>query len=75
MKIKDLPDNTNLGGIKFHDPKTDTTGYWYSQWDYNEGGAGVFYKEHMESTRIFPLCLNSLKEALEFDVIEENKNG
>jgi hypothetical protein len=71
MKIKDLPGNPNLRGIKFHDPKTGTTGYWYSQWGYPDGKAGIWWKKDMKSGAIFPLFLDDLKEALEFEVIKE----
>lgn len=71
IKIKDLPKDGNLRGIKFHDPKTGTTGYWYSQWGYPDGKAGVWYKTDMKSTQIFPLFLDDLKEALEFEFMEE----
>ncbi len=70
MKLKDLPQDINLRGVKFHDPKTGTTGYWYSQWGYEGGKAGVWWKKDMESGSIFPLFLDDLKEALEFTVLE-----
>jgi hypothetical protein len=66
MKIKNLPEEASLGGIKFHDPKTKTTGYWYSQWH-----KGIWYKKDIKSSQIFPLFVDDLKEALEFDVIKE----
>jgi len=66
IKIKDLPGNPNLRGVKFHDPKTGTTGYWFSQWI-----KGVWWKKDFESTNIIPLFLDDLKEALEFKVMEE----
>jgi hypothetical protein len=70
MKIKDLPQDTNLRGVKFRDPKTKTTGYWYSQWGYDDGKAGVWWKRDMASGQIFPLFLDNLREALEFEVIQ-----
>ena len=70
-KIKNLPKDINLRGIKFHDPKTETTGYWYSQWGYPDGKAGIWWKKDMKSTQIFPLFLDDLKEVLEFEVVEE----
>ena len=73
-KIKDLPKNINLRGVKFHDPKTGTTGFWYSQWDYKGGKAGIWYKTDMKSGQVFPLFLDKLEEALEFEVLEA-KNG
>jgi hypothetical protein len=68
-KIKDLPPGISLRGVKFRDPKTRTTGYWYSQWGYEDGEAGVWWKSDMNSGSMFPLCLKNLKEALEFEVL------
>lgn len=70
MKIKDLKDEISLEGMQFRDPKTGTTGFWYSQWGYPEGKAGIWFKKDMQSTAIFPLFLDKLEEALEFDVVE-----
>lgn len=70
MKIKDLPLDIDLRGVKFHDPKTKTTGCWYSQWGYPDGKAGIWWKKNMEDTQVFPLFLDNLEEALEFDVVE-----
>jgi len=69
-KIKDLPPNASLGGIRFRDPKTGTVGYWSSQWGYPDGKAGIWYRTDPKSTQVFPLFLDDLKEALEFEVIE-----
>lgn len=68
-KIKDLPKDTNLWGVKFYDPKTGTKGFWYSQWGYENGKAGVWWKKDMKSGSIFPLFLDNLKESLEFEVM------
>ncbi len=70
-KIKDLPENISLGGIKFRDPRTKTVGYWVSQWGYENGEAGIWYRTDMNSTQVHPLFLDNLKEALEFEVMEE----
>jgi len=70
-KIKDLPPNTDLGGIRFRDPKTGTVGYWYSQWGYEDGKAGIWFKRDWKSGAVFPLFLDNIKEALEFEVLEE----
>ena len=67
-KIKDLPQGTGLRGVKFHDPKTGTTGFWYSQWGYEGGKAGIWWKKDMRSDTMFPLFLDNLKEAHEFEV-------
>jgi hypothetical protein len=66
MKIKDLPKNMNLRGVHFYDPKTKTTGYWYSQWI-----KGIWWKRDMKDSQVFPLCLDDVMEALEFEVVEE----
>ncbi len=71
MKIGDLPKDTNLRGVKFHDPKTGTTGFWYSQWGYPDGRAGVWWKKDMKSGEMCTLFLDDLFEALEFEVMEE----
>lgn len=68
-KIKDLPPGISLGGIKFRDPKTKTVGYWESQWGYPDGKAGIWYRTDRKSTQVYPLFLDNLKEALEFEVI------
>lgn len=73
VRIKDLPKNINLGGVKFHDLKTGIMGYWYSQWGYEGGKVGIWWKKDMKSTEIFPLFLDDLKEALEFEVVGEEK--
>lgn len=67
--LKDLQKNITLTGVKFRDPKTKTVGYWYSQWGYEEGEAGVWYKKDMKSGQVFPLFLKNLKEALDFEVL------
>lgn len=73
MKIKDLPEHKNLEGVKFYDPITGTTGYWFSQWGYKDGKAGIWYKKDLGSTRVFPLFLDKLEEALEFNVVKEGE--
>ena len=70
-RIKDLPEGISLRGVKFRDPKTKTVGYWFSQWGYLDGKAGVWYKTDMKDTQTFPLFLDNLKEALEFEVVEK----
>jgi len=69
-KIKDLPVNMSLRGVKFRDPKTKITGYWWAQWGYVGGEAGIWYKKNMESPSVFPLFLSDLQEAFELEVIE-----
>ena len=67
--IKDLPEHKGLGGVRFYDPITGTVGYWVSQWGYENGKAGVWWKEKMTDTRVHPLCLDKLQEALQFEVV------
>lgn len=69
-RIKDLDPTQSLGGVKFKHPQTGETCIWQSQWGYPEGKAGVWYKTDPTSTRIFPLCLDKLEEALEFEVVQ-----
>lgn len=68
-RIKDLDLTKSLGGVKFKHPQTGETCIWQSQWGYPEGKAGVWYKTDPNSTRIFPLCLDKLEQALEFEVV------
>jgi len=67
MKIKELPGYTNLRGVKFKHPETGEICIWYSQWL-----KGVWYKKPNDSNlnKVYPLCLDDLKEALEFEVVE-----
>lgn len=74
MKIKDLPPETNLGGqkVKTHD---GTVGYWKSQWGYPEGKSGVWLGKHpTHGGPIIPVFLNNLKDALEWEVTNEEVN-
>jgi len=68
-RIKDLPPNASLGGVKFRAPD-GTVGYWSSQWGYPDGKAGIWYRTDLKSTQVFPLFLDNLREALEFEVVE-----
>ena len=63
MKIKDLPQNIPLEGIRFIYPKDNKPYYWFSQWD-----KGVWGKEDMESGSIHPLFVDDLKDVLEWEV-------
>jgi len=68
-RIKDLDPNKSLVGVHFRSPD-GTTGYWYSQWGYEDGKAGVWYKRDMESSQVLPLFLDDLQEALDFEIVE-----
>lgn len=69
-KIKDLEPGTNLKNIKFRTPD-DQIYYWQSQWSYEDGFAGIWGKKDLESNQIFPIFLDKLSDALEFEIIEE----
>lgn len=73
MKIKDLPPNESLDGVKFKHPQTGETCVWVSQWGYPEGKAGIWYRTYPPSNQIHPLCLDKLEEALDFEVVENNE--
>lgn len=64
MKIKDLPQDQSIRGVAFKHPETGKRCYWYSQWQ-----KGVWYKTDMKSEQVFPLHVDDLKDAAEFDVI------
>jgi hypothetical protein len=72
-RIKDIDPSAgfrSLSGLKFYLPGTNEAVYWYSQWNYSNGKAGVWYKKDLMSGQIFPLQLDSLEEALDFIVVE-----
>jgi len=70
IKIKDLPKGKSLGGIKFKHPLTKEVCIWVSQWGYEDGKAGIWYKTDEKSSQVFPLFLDKLEEALEFKVVK-----
>jgi hypothetical protein len=70
MKIKDLPQDKSLGGVKFRHPDTGEECIWVSQWGYPDGKAGIWYKTDENPSQCYPLFLNKLEEALEFEVVE-----
>jgi hypothetical protein len=75
MKIKDLPSDRNLRGIKVkiplgHPECSLEVGYWWSQWGYENGKAGVWVKESPTESRIYPVFLDKLEEALEWEIKE-----
>ena len=70
MKIKDLPSNTNLLNIKVKVPDTISCeiheGYWQSQWS-----KGVWLaKTKNDLVQLYPVCIEDLKEILEWEVLE-----
>lgn len=68
MKIKDLPDNTNLNNIQFIYPGDNQKYYWTSQWE-----KGVWGKKSIGDSQIIPLFVEDLQECLEWDIVN-NEN-
>ena len=64
MKIKNLPRNTQLRGIKFKHPDTEKTCVWWSSWN-----RGVWYKNHENDLELHIIEVNDIKDALEFEVV------
>ena len=71
-RIKDLPPNQPLGGVRFNHPQTGAICIWHSQWGYKEGKAGVWYKTDEKSSQVYPLALDKLEDALELEVVQIN---
>ena len=67
MKIKDLPEDTDLRHVQFTFPGDGKKYYWYSQWN-----KGVWGKTSPGDSRMYPLCINDLEEALEWEVVDGN---
>ncbi len=67
MKIKDLLDKDPLEGIKVK-TSDGRIGYWRSQWK-----AGVWLKETKETSSVFPVFVDDIKDCLEWEVIIETK--
>ena len=64
IKIKDLPDGQPLEGVRFIYPVDNQPYYWISQW-----GKGVWGKKNMDDTRVYPLFVDDIKDALEWEVL------
>lgn len=71
-KLKDLPKDSSLNMLKVK-TSTGVIGYWKSQWGYPDGKAGVWLSNG-ESDRIYPQFLDSLEDALEWEVTDEPVN-
>jgi len=71
MKIKELDSKQNIGGVHFKHPETGEECIWTSQWGYPDGKAGVWYKKPKDKNpnQIYPIHLDTLEEALEWEVI------
>jgi hypothetical protein len=64
VKIKDLPSDRSLGGVRFRFPGDGKIYFWHSQWQ-----KGVWGKKHPKDTQVHPLHVEDLKDALEWEVI------
>ena len=68
MKIKDLPKDKNLRGVRFRMPGSKRVYTWYSQWQkgiWVDMGKGV----------VKPLFLNNLSDCAEFEVVDGKENS
>jgi len=72
MKIKDFPGDKSLENVKFKHPETGETCIWKSQWGYTDGAAGVWYGKPGDENpdRIYPIFLDKLEEALEWELVD-----
>ncbi len=68
MKIKDLPIDQPISGIRFRYPGDGKTYYWSSQWQ-----KGVWGRRDMKSEQVYPLFCNDLSEAMEWEVVPFSK--
>ena len=64
-KIKDLPSDTNLRGIKVKTPD-GIIGIWKSQW---QKGVWLHIEDEPEG-KVTPIFIYDLKEVLEWEIIE-----
>ncbi len=63
MKIKDLPDETNLVGMKVK-VSDELTAYWRGQWS-----GGVFLSKDKD-TKMFPYTLQTKEEYLDWEIVD-----
>lgn len=68
MKIKNLPKDRGLGGVRFRYPGDGKLYYWVSQWQ-----KGVWGKTDLLSNRVYPLHCDDLSEAAEWEVVESGE--
>lgn len=68
MKVKDLPKETNMGGLKVRTPEGEE-GWWESQWP-----KGVWLSKVLPGTpgprQVHPIFVTDLRECMEWDIIE-----
>ncbi len=62
-KIKDLPKDSDLTGVRFKYPGDGKLYHWYSQWQ-----KGVWGKKDMKSGQLTPLFCQDIAEALEWEL-------
>jgi hypothetical protein len=63
-KIKDLPSDRSLENVRFRYPGDGQAYYWAGQW-----GKGVWGKKDINSQKIFPLSVNDIQQALEWELV------
>lgn len=66
MKLKDLPPEQSLEGIRIRTPEGQE-GYWVSQWN-----KGVWIRKTTsasEDPQVHPIFVDSLQECMDWDVI------
>lgn len=63
-RIKDLNPKASLGGVRFRYPGDGQLYYWASQWE-----KGVWGKRDPSDTRVYPLFVEGLVEAMEWEVV------
>lgn len=63
MKIKDLKPTVPLSGTTFRHPETGEKVIWVSQWN-----RGVWFKKDADNNQVFPLPVENIQDALEFEV-------
>lgn len=69
-RIRDLPDDFgSIAGVRFKYPADGKYYYWTSQWR-----KGVWGKKSIESSQIFPLFVNDLSEALEWELANQDED-
>ena len=64
-RIKDLPEDMDLRGVRFRHHQTGETVIWHSQW-----AGGVWYKVVESLETVHPLFLDNINDALEFEVVD-----
>ena len=73
MKLKEI--KGNLVGIKVVIPKEYEDNYQNIKGEmfiFGMWSKGLWLKKNMKEERIYPLCMDDVKQALEFKVVKEN---